>query len=183
MGVAIKGRGSENGGMGIAGKSLTHDLQRARKAALVAAREEAAQTAARARDDIADLERADEAQSRLEAIDADLAEQIAKKTAELTAKAEGRRVKERRVAGAAYAAVRARGTALRDIARQSGIAESVIRECIAVAEDAAGFASNLAGNPTSAANLATADVAPNTAAGQAPGDAGGLPPLSAASSG
>ena len=165
-------------GMGIAGKSLTHDLQRSRKAALVAAREEAAQTAARTRDDIADLERADAAQTRLEAIDADLAAQIAKVTAELTAKAEGRRVKERRVAGAAYAAVRARGTALRDLARKSGIAESVIREYIAAAEDAAKPAAKLAGKPA-----ATADRPPETAAVQAPGGAGGLPPLSAASSG
>jgi GNAT superfamily N-acetyltransferase len=165
--------------MGIAGKSLTHDLQRARKAALVAAREEAAQTAARAREDIADLERADEAQSRLEAIDADLAEQIAKKTAELTAKAEGRRVKERRVAGAAYAAVRARGMALRDIARKSGVAESVIRECIDAAEAAAAEpAAKLAGKTQAAGAERSAP-----AAAEAPGDAGGPPLLSAASSG
>lgn len=160
-------------GMGIAGKSLTNDLQRSRKAALVAAREEAAQDAARAREDMADLERADAAQTRLEAIDADLVEQIAKMTAELTAKAEGRRVKERRAAGAAYAAVRARGTALRDLARKSGIAESVIREYIAVAEDEAKPAAKLAGKPAAAADVAAADVAVNTAAGQAPGDGRG----------
>jgi len=147
---------------------LTHEIQRARQAALTAAREEAMQVAARARDDMADLERADQAQGRLEAIDADLADQIRRRTDELTAKAEGRRVKERRAAGAAYAAIRARGTSLRDIARKAGLAESVIREYITAAEDAAKPAAKLAGKSAAAADLPTSPPAAD-----APGVAGG----------
>ena len=102
------------------------------------------------------------------AIDADLADQIRRRTDELTAKAEGRRVKERRAAGAAYAAIRARGTSLRDIARKAGLAESVIREYITAAEDAAKPAAKLAGKSAAAADLPTSPPAAD-----APGVAGG----------
>lgn len=51
----------------------------------------------------------DAALERLEAIDADLDRQIAAKTAELGARAEGRRARELRGVGAAYEALRERG--------------------------------------------------------------------------
>ena len=50
------------------------------------------------------------------------------------ARAEGRRVKEQRAAGAAYAAIRDRGTAVKDLSRKAGVPEKVIRDCIAAHE-------------------------------------------------
>ena len=113
---------------------LTNEVQAARRRALEAARREEQEAAARARDNRVDLEKAAAAQERLEAIDADLERQIAKRTAELRARAEGRRVREQRVAGAAYAAIRDRGTAVKDVARKAGVPEKVIRDCIAAHE-------------------------------------------------
>ena len=113
---------------------LTTEVQEARRRALEAARREEQEAAARARDNRVDLEKAAAAQERLEAIDADLDRQIAKKTAELRARAEGRRVKEQRAAGAAYAAIRDRGTAVKDLSRKAGVPEKVIRDCIAAHE-------------------------------------------------
>lgn len=113
---------------------LSNEVQDARRRALEAARREEQEAAARARDNRLDLERALAAQERLDAIDADLGRQIAKKTAELRARAEGRRVKEQRAAGAAYAAIRDRGTAVKDLSRKTGVSEKVIRDCIAAHE-------------------------------------------------
>lgn len=113
---------------------LTKEVQESRRRALEAACREEQEAAARARDNRLDLERAMAAQERLEAIDADLERQIAKKTAELRERAEGRRVKEQRAAGAAYAAIRDRGTPVKDLARKAGVAEKTIRECLAAHE-------------------------------------------------
>jgi prepilin-type N-terminal cleavage/methylation domain-containing protein len=74
---------------------------------------------------------------------------------------------------------RLRGTALRDIARKSGVAESVIRECIDAADAAAAEpAAKLAGKTQAAGAERSAP-----AAADAPRHAGGPPLLSAASSG
>lgn len=113
---------------------LTNEVQDARRRALERARREQQEAALRARDNVADLERAIAAQGRLDAIDAELARQIEKKTAELQARAERRRVKEQQAAGAAYAAIRGRGTAVKDIARQACVSEKTVRDCIAAYE-------------------------------------------------
>jgi predicted transcriptional regulator len=113
---------------------LSNEVQEARRRALEAARREEQEIATRARDNRVDLEKAAAAQERLEAIDADLDRQIRKKTAELRARAEGRRAKELRAAGAAYAAIRDRGTAVKDLARKAGVPEKTIRECITAHE-------------------------------------------------
>ncbi len=118
----------------LEGMKLTTEVQEARRRALEAARLEEQEIATRARDNRLDLEKAVAAQERLEAIDADLDRQIAKKTAELRARAAGRRAKELRAAGAAYAAIRDRGTPVKDLARKAGVAEKTIRECLAAHE-------------------------------------------------
>lgn len=124
-----------SGGGGFSWRmKLSNEVQEARRRALEAARREEQEIAIRARDNRVDLEKAAAAQERLEAIDADLDRQIAKKTAELRARAEGRRAKELRAAGAAYAAIRDRGTAVKDLARKAGVPEKTIRECIAAHE-------------------------------------------------
>ena len=80
--AAIKGGGGLSGDM-----TLTSDTQQARRRALEAARREQQEAAVRARDNLADLEKALAAQERLEAIDTDLDRQIAARTAELRARA------------------------------------------------------------------------------------------------
>ena len=58
----------------------------------------------------------------------------------IRARAEGRRAREQRSAGAAYAAMRDRGTAIKDIARLGCVPEKTVREAIAAFEGGGGSA-------------------------------------------
>ena len=138
---------------------MTKQVQESRRRALEAARKEQQQAAERARDNLADLARAFQAQERLEDIDVQVEKQIAEKTAELRARAEGRRAKEREAVGAAFASMLKRGTAVKDIARQACVSEKEVRDLIASAE---------AGGPAGAKPKASgAGQVPPVSAGEA----------------
>lgn len=143
--------------------TMTNDAQQTRRRVLEAARREQQEAAVRARENLADLERALAAVERLEAVDSDLERQIAAKTAELRTRAEGRRGRELRSAGGAFAAMRDRGASVKDIARQGCVPERAVREAIAAFEAAVGAPgkdASPAARPALAAAAAAADEKP-----------------------
>ena len=131
----------------------------ARQAAREAATAAQEQIAARTRRNTEDLTKFFAAQQRGATVDDWLTGRIA----ELRQQAEARKVGHRRAAGAALAAMRARGETVRDIAGMTGIGEKTARELI-----------KLAGAPE-----ATTSVEPASAEPAAPPDSAG----SAASAG
>lgn len=136
--------------------TVTKAARRAARAAAVAAQEELQR---RTRANVADLATFFSARERAEAVDGWLAE----RQRALSEQAAARRGEQRRQCGAALAAMRARGEALREIARLAGVTEKAVRELIREA-DAVPVAAGRPGVAPPAAQKAGGTAAPEAAA-------------------
>lgn len=157
----------------MARMATTTSAKAARKAARESALAANADLARRTKLNVEDLTRFFASTSRADGVD----EWLDEKVAALKEQAAKRREAERRQAGAALAAMRARGEQVRDIARLAQISDKQVRELIRLAESAPSAAeeheANAEASVESAQTAAALDATP-AGSGSGEGESAGL---------